>query len=47
VVANTLKAFGSDENEVLLVGRDFTKKLPRMNKRELAERLWDEVERLL
>lgn len=43
VVANTLKAFGSEENEVILVGRDFAKRLPRMAKRELAERLWDEV----
>ena len=47
VVANTLKAFGSDENEVLLVGRDFVKRLPRMGKRELAERLWDEIVKLL
>jgi len=47
VVANTLGAFGSDDNEVLLVGRDFVKRLPRMNKRELAERLWDEIVRLL
>ncbi|ASJ12603.1 bifunctional phosphopantothenoylcysteine decarboxylase/phosphopantothenate--cysteine ligase CoaBC [Thermococcus thioreducens] len=43
VVANTLKAFGSEENEVILVGRDFVKKLPRMSKRELAERLLNEV----
>ena len=47
VVANTLEAFGSDENEVLLVGRDFVKRLPRMGKRELAERLWDEIVKLL
>ncbi|BAD84706.1 phosphopantothenoylcysteine synthetase/decarboxylase [Thermococcus kodakarensis KOD1] len=47
VVANTLKAFGSEENEVVLVGRDFAKKLPRMTKRELAERLWDEIEKML
>ncbi|WP_209477988.1 bifunctional phosphopantothenoylcysteine decarboxylase/phosphopantothenate--cysteine ligase CoaBC [Thermococcus stetteri] len=47
VVANTLKAFGSEENEVILVGRDFTKKLPRMSKRELAERLWNEIEKRL
>lgn len=47
VVANTLKAFGSEENEVVLVGRDFSKKLPRMTKRELAERLWDEIEKML
>ena len=43
VVANTLRAFGSEENEVVLVGRDFTKKLPRMSKRELAERIFDEI----
>ncbi len=43
VVANTLNAFGSEENEVVLVGEDFVKKLPRMGKRELAERLWDEI----
>ncbi|WP_456421855.1 bifunctional phosphopantothenoylcysteine decarboxylase/phosphopantothenate--cysteine ligase CoaBC [Thermococcus sp.] len=47
VVANTLKAFGSEENEVLLVGRDFVKKLPRMGKRELAEKLWDVLESLI
>ena len=47
VVANTLKAFGSDENEVLLVTRDAVKKLPRMSKRELAERLWDEITSIL
>ncbi|WP_297522209.1 bifunctional phosphopantothenoylcysteine decarboxylase/phosphopantothenate--cysteine ligase CoaBC [Thermococcus sp.] len=47
VVANTLEAFGSEENEVLLVGRDFVKRLPRMGKRELAERLWDEIVKLL
>jgi phosphopantothenoylcysteine decarboxylase/phosphopantothenate--cysteine ligase len=47
VVANTLKAFGSEENEVVLVGKDFTKKLPRMSKREVAEKLWDEIENLL
>jgi phosphopantothenoylcysteine decarboxylase/phosphopantothenate--cysteine ligase len=43
VVANTLKAFGSDENEVILVTGESTKRLPRMEKRELAERLWDEI----
>ncbi|WP_148882213.1 bifunctional phosphopantothenoylcysteine decarboxylase/phosphopantothenate--cysteine ligase CoaBC [Thermococcus aciditolerans] len=43
VVANTLKAFGSEENEVILVGRGSVKKLPRMGKRELAEKLWDEI----
>jgi len=47
VVANTLSAFGSDENEVLLVSREEIKKLPKMDKRELAERLWDEIERLI
>jgi len=47
VVANTLKAFGSEENEVLLVGRAFVKKLPRMGKRELAEKLWDVLESLI
>ncbi len=47
VVANTLKAFGSEENEVFLVTRDEVKRLPRMNKRELAERLWDEIEMLI
>ncbi|WP_297507424.1 bifunctional phosphopantothenoylcysteine decarboxylase/phosphopantothenate--cysteine ligase CoaBC [Thermococcus sp.] len=47
VVANTLKAFGSDENEVILVSREEAKKLPRMSKRELAERLWDEIEGLI
>jgi phosphopantothenoylcysteine decarboxylase/phosphopantothenate--cysteine ligase len=45
VVANTLKAFGSPENEVILVSREEVKKLPKMNKRELAERLWDEIEK--
>ncbi|WP_297497077.1 bifunctional phosphopantothenoylcysteine decarboxylase/phosphopantothenate--cysteine ligase CoaBC [Thermococcus sp.] len=47
VVANTLKAFGSDENEVVLVGWEGVKKLPRMSKRGLAERLWDEIEALI
>jgi len=47
VVANTIKAFGSDENEVILVSREEVKKLPKMDKRELAERLWDEIEALL
>ncbi|WP_297074215.1 bifunctional phosphopantothenoylcysteine decarboxylase/phosphopantothenate--cysteine ligase CoaBC [Thermococcus sp.] len=46
VVANTLRAFGSEENEVLLVSREGVKRLPKMNKRELAERLWDEIERI-
>lgn len=43
VIANTLRAFGSEKNEVLLVTRDSAKKLPKMGKRELAERLWDEI----
>ncbi|ANF23483.1 bifunctional phosphopantothenoylcysteine decarboxylase/phosphopantothenate--cysteine ligase CoaBC [Thermococcus piezophilus] len=43
VVANTLKAFGSEENEVILVTADAVKKLPRMDKRALAERLWDGI----
>ncbi|NJE00862.1 bifunctional phosphopantothenoylcysteine decarboxylase/phosphopantothenate--cysteine ligase CoaBC [Thermococcus sp. JdF3] len=47
VVANTLKAFGSDENEVLLITRNAVKKLPRMGKRELAEKLWDEIASIL
>ncbi|WP_010477414.1 bifunctional phosphopantothenoylcysteine decarboxylase/phosphopantothenate--cysteine ligase CoaBC [Thermococcus zilligii] len=47
VVANTLRAFGSDENEVILISRDIHKRLPRMSKRELAERLWEEIEKLL
>ncbi|QDA31415.1 bifunctional phosphopantothenoylcysteine decarboxylase/phosphopantothenate--cysteine ligase CoaBC [Thermococcus indicus] len=47
VVANTLKAFGSEENEVILVGKDFTRRLPRMDKRELAEKLWNEITSIL
>lgn len=47
VVGNTLEAFGSEENQVVLIGRDFTKELPKMKKRELAERIWDEIEKLL
>ncbi|WP_297487786.1 bifunctional phosphopantothenoylcysteine decarboxylase/phosphopantothenate--cysteine ligase CoaBC [Thermococcus sp.] len=47
VVANSLGAFGSDENEVILVGRNFVKRLPKMGKRELAERIWDEIVKLL
>ncbi|WP_457741607.1 bifunctional phosphopantothenoylcysteine decarboxylase/phosphopantothenate--cysteine ligase CoaBC [Thermococcus sp.] len=47
VVANTIKAFGSEENEILLVTRDGMKKLPKMSKRELAEMLWDEIEKKL
>ncbi|AEH24821.1 bifunctional phosphopantothenoylcysteine decarboxylase/phosphopantothenate--cysteine ligase CoaBC [Pyrococcus yayanosii] len=47
VVANTLEAFGGEESEVILVGREFVKELPRMKKRELAERIWDEIVRLL
>ena len=47
VVANTLQAFGSEENEVLLVTEDSVKRLPRMDKRELAERLWEEIVPLL
>ena len=47
VVANTLRAFGSEENEVLLVGGNLVKKVPRMSKRELAEKLWDEIVSLL
>ncbi|WP_297069429.1 bifunctional phosphopantothenoylcysteine decarboxylase/phosphopantothenate--cysteine ligase CoaBC [Thermococcus sp.] len=47
VVTNSLQAFGSDENEVILVTRDSTKRLPRMSKRELAEMLWDEILSLL
>ncbi|CAD5244360.1 bifunctional phosphopantothenoylcysteine decarboxylase/phosphopantothenate--cysteine ligase CoaBC [Thermococcus camini] len=47
VVANTLKAFGSEENEAILVGRDFVKKLPRMGKRELAGELWNEITSIL
>ncbi|NJE41992.1 bifunctional phosphopantothenoylcysteine decarboxylase/phosphopantothenate--cysteine ligase CoaBC [Thermococcus sp. GR6] len=43
VVANTLQAFGSEENEVLLVTKEDVRRLPRMGKRELAERLWDEI----
>ncbi len=43
VVTNTLKAFGSEENEVLLVTEKSVRKIPRMSKRELAERLWDEI----
>ena len=47
VVANTIEAFGSEENEVLLVGRNFIRKLPKMSKRELAERLWEEIGKLI
>ncbi|AFK22882.1 bifunctional phosphopantothenoylcysteine decarboxylase/phosphopantothenate--cysteine ligase CoaBC [Pyrococcus sp. ST04] len=47
VVGNTLEAFGSDENEVILVTRDGVKKLPRMKKSEVAEKIWDEIEKLL
>ncbi len=47
VIANTLQAFGSEENEALLVTRDSVKRLPKMSKRELAEKLWDEILLLL
>lgn len=47
VVANTLNAFGSEKDEVLLVTGDSVKRLPRMSKRDLAERLWDDIEKFL
>lgn len=45
VVVNIFKVFGSEENEVVLVGRDFVKKFFRMIKCELVERFWDEIDR--
>ncbi|CAB49630.1 bifunctional phosphopantothenoylcysteine decarboxylase/phosphopantothenate--cysteine ligase CoaBC [Pyrococcus abyssi] len=45
VIGNTLEAFGSEESKVVIVGKDFVKELPRMKKRELAERIWDEIEK--
>ncbi|AEC50949.1 bifunctional phosphopantothenoylcysteine decarboxylase/phosphopantothenate synthase [Pyrococcus sp. NA2] len=47
VVGNTLEAFGSDESKVILITKDFIKELPKMKKRELAERIWDEIEKML
>lgn len=46
VVVNIFKVFGSEENEVVLVGRDFVKKFFRMIKCELVERFWDEIEKM-
>ncbi|MFA4645713.1 bifunctional phosphopantothenoylcysteine decarboxylase/phosphopantothenate--cysteine ligase CoaBC [Pyrococcus kukulkanii] len=47
VIGNTLEAFGSEENKVVIVTKDEIKNLPKMKKRELAEKIWDEIERLL
>lgn len=49
IVANFVgngQGFASDENEVLLVTCEETKKLPRMQKEELAHVVWDEVLKL-
>ncbi len=44
VIANRGEvAFGGEENEVFWVTGDKAEKLPRMSKRELAERLWDMI----
>ncbi len=40
-------AFGADDNEAVLVGPEGTEFLPRMSKRELAERILDRVAVLL
>ncbi|AMM54775.1 bifunctional phosphopantothenoylcysteine decarboxylase/phosphopantothenate--cysteine ligase CoaBC [Pyrococcus kukulkanii] len=47
VVGNTVEAFGSEENKVVIITKDSVKDLPKMKKRELAEKIWDEIERLL
>ncbi|GAB6102328.1 bifunctional phosphopantothenoylcysteine decarboxylase/phosphopantothenate--cysteine ligase CoaBC [Thermococcus atlanticus] len=43
VIANTAEAFGSEENEVFWVTKEAAEKLPRMGKRELAEKLWNRI----
>jgi phosphopantothenoylcysteine decarboxylase/phosphopantothenate--cysteine ligase len=51
VVANAFSGefspFGADTNRATLVTASEAKPLPLMLKRELAERVWDEIERLL
>jgi len=48
VIANRGEiAFGGEENEVYLVTEDKAEKLPRMSKRELAEKIWDRIVEML
>ncbi len=48
VIANKGEvAFGSEENEVYLVTLNSIQKYPRMEKRTLSEKIWDEIVRVL
>jgi len=47
VVVNTSEAFGADKSSVVMVSEDFIREVPRMDKRKLAELIWDEALELL
>jgi phosphopantothenoylcysteine decarboxylase/phosphopantothenate--cysteine ligase len=39
-------AFGEDENQVYLITRTAVLKMERMNKAKIADRIWDEIDRI-
>ena len=41
IVANSVENFGTDENKVFLLGKDFKVELDKMPKEEVAEKIWD------
>ncbi|HXK59486.1 MAG TPA: bifunctional phosphopantothenoylcysteine decarboxylase/phosphopantothenate--cysteine ligase CoaBC [Acidobacteriota bacterium] len=51
IVANDVSGqntpFGSDLNQVLIIGRDNEEQLPLLTKKEVAEKLWNRIENLL
>ncbi|MCX7808029.1 MAG: bifunctional phosphopantothenoylcysteine decarboxylase/phosphopantothenate--cysteine ligase CoaBC, partial [Deltaproteobacteria bacterium] len=47
IVANPTSALGGDENEAIFLTREGAKEIGRLSKGELADRIWDEVRRLL
>jgi len=49
IIANDVSrnGFGSDENEVFIVGRDDSEHVPRNTKDAVAEKIWDAIENLI
>lgn len=47
IVVNDIKALGSDENEVWVIGKSFEKKLQRSSKKQIAAELADIVKNII
>jgi len=47
IIANDISSFGSDDNEITLITEDYIEEIPRMNKKQIADIIFDKIVELM